>query len=434
MTEPAEPATPGDAAARGGADRPARRPRAGRAAAGHPGGRRATGRRGPRSWASSTTTCCRGCGRSTPRCWRSWAARPAPASRRWSTPWWAAWSASPGCCARRPGRPCWSATPTTWRGSTATGCCPTWRAATVRAATPGAVQIVTADSVPRGLAIMDAPDIDSVELSNRALASQLLAAADLWLFVTSAARYADQVPWEFLRAAAERSAAVAIVLDRTPPAAVGEVTAHLREMMDGRGLDRSPLFTVAEARLDDHGLLPSDQTAPVSGWLHELAADADARAAVVRQTLDGRRRVRRAPLARRRGRPPRPAGGAGPAARRRRPLLRARPPRGRRGLGRRQPAARGAAGAVAGVRRRRRPDALGGVEGRLAARPRHRLLPRPAGPGRPGHLGGRDRPGGVADRARRGRRGAGPRRLERLDDRAAGARPAGGTRPGAGLA
>jgi hypothetical protein len=151
----------------------------------------------------------------------------------------------------------------------------------------GAVQIVTADSVPRGLAIMDAPDIDSVELSNRALASQLLAAADLWLFVTSAARYADQVPWEFLRAAAERSAAVAIVLDRTPPAAVAEVTAHLREMMDGRGLDRSPLFTVAEARLDDHGLLPSDQTAPVSGWLHELAADADARAAVVRQTLDG---------------------------------------------------------------------------------------------------------------------------------------------------
>ena len=35
---------------------------------------------------------------------------------------------------------------------------------------------------------------------------QLLAAADLWLFVTSAARYADQVPWDFLRKAAERVA------------------------------------------------------------------------------------------------------------------------------------------------------------------------------------------------------------------------------------
>ena len=38
--------------------------------------------------------------------------------------------------------------------------------------------------------MLDAPDIDSV-VQNRQLASQLLAAADLWLFVTSAARYAD---------------------------------------------------------------------------------------------------------------------------------------------------------------------------------------------------------------------------------------------------
>ena len=81
---------------------------------------------------------------------------------------------------------------------------------------PQALQLVALDVVPQGLAILDAPDIDSVEESNRHLAAQLLAAADLWLFVTSAARYADQVPWDFLRQAAERSAAVAIVLDRTP--------------------------------------------------------------------------------------------------------------------------------------------------------------------------------------------------------------------------
>ncbi len=62
--------------------------------------------------------------------------------------------------------------------------------------------------------MLDAPDVDSVEERNRALAAQLLAAADLWLFVTSAARYADQVPWEFLKAAAERSTAVA---DRARP-------------------------------------------------------------------------------------------------------------------------------------------------------------------------------------------------------------------------
>src|SRR5918996_925200 len=50
------------------------------------------------------------------------------------------------------------------------------------------------------------------DAGNRALAAQLLAAGDLWLFVTSAARYADEVPWSYLKQAAERSAAVAIVL------------------------------------------------------------------------------------------------------------------------------------------------------------------------------------------------------------------------------
>ncbi|MGH3315399.1 MAG: ABC transporter, partial [Nocardioidaceae bacterium] len=69
----------------------------------------------------------------------------------------------------------------------------------------GTLHLVATDSVPKGLAILDAPDIDSVEMANRELAAQLLAAADLWLFVTSAARYADQVPWDFLKTAGERS-------------------------------------------------------------------------------------------------------------------------------------------------------------------------------------------------------------------------------------
>ena len=42
---------------------------------------------------------------------------------------------------------------------------------------------------------MDAPDVDSVVEDNRDLAATLLAGADLWIFVTTAARYADAVPW-----------------------------------------------------------------------------------------------------------------------------------------------------------------------------------------------------------------------------------------------
>jgi energy-coupling factor transporter ATP-binding protein EcfA2 len=152
---------------------------------------------------------------------------------------------------------------------------------------PGALQLVASETVPQGLAILDAPDIDSVEERNRTLAAQLLAAADLWLFVTSAARYADQVPWEFLKAAAERSTAVAIVLDRTAPEAIGEVSGHLARMLTTRGLRDTPLFTVAEGKVDENGLLPADAVTDIRGWLHSLAADSNARAAVVKQTLEG---------------------------------------------------------------------------------------------------------------------------------------------------
>ena len=55
-----------------------------------------------------------------------------------------------------------------------------------------AIQLIATESVPRGLAILDAPDVDSVDERNRELAGQLLAAADLWLFVTSAARYSTR--------------------------------------------------------------------------------------------------------------------------------------------------------------------------------------------------------------------------------------------------
>ena len=149
------------------------------------------------------------------------------------------------------------------------------------------LQLVAAPELTPGLAILDAPDVDSVEERNRELAAELLAAADLWLFVTSAARYADQVPWEFLKEAAERSTAVAVVLDRTTPAAVREVSSHLARMLTARGLGDSPLFTVAESPVDDEGLVPSPAVASIRGWLDGLAADGEARAVVVRKTLDG---------------------------------------------------------------------------------------------------------------------------------------------------
>ena len=87
--------------------------------------------------------------------------------------------------------------------------------------------------------------------------------------------------------AAERGAAVAIVLDRTPADAVPTVAAHLARMLASRGLKDSPLFTVDESPVSEEGLLPAAEVADIRGWLLSLAADADARAGVVQQTLDG---------------------------------------------------------------------------------------------------------------------------------------------------
>ncbi|MFG1905537.1 AAA family ATPase [Kribbella sp. NPDC048928] len=151
----------------------------------------------------------------------------------------------------------------------------------------GQLRLVEAESVPRGLAILDAPDIDSVVQANRDLATQLLAAADLWLFVTTAARYSDAVPWEFLQSASDRSTAVAVVLDRAPSETIDDITGHLAQMLLERGLGDSPLFSIQETVVDGNGMLPQPAVASIKDWLIDLAADAEARAAVVRRTLQG---------------------------------------------------------------------------------------------------------------------------------------------------
>ena len=153
-------------------------------------------------------------------------------------------------------------------------------------ARPGTLQLAPTDSLPEGLALLDSPDIDSVLAENRALAGQLLAAADGWLFVTTAARYADAVPWEFLRAARDRGTALSLVLNRVPEDAGREVPADLRRMLQDEGLPEADVLVVPETSLAE-GLIPAAALAPVRAWLDDLAADAQVRAALVRRTLRG---------------------------------------------------------------------------------------------------------------------------------------------------
>ena len=153
------------------------------------------------------------------------------------------------------------------------------------------LRIVPTDSIPEGLALLDAPDFDSIDDRNRALASQLLAAADLWVFVTTPARYADQLVWNFLHDAAGRGIEVVVVLNRLDEASAATVPDDLRRMMDEAGLNGATVFTVpfVPGLGDESGeeFLQDTLVAELRSYLTGLADDSAARRAVAGKTVAG---------------------------------------------------------------------------------------------------------------------------------------------------
>ena len=149
------------------------------------------------------------------------------------------------------------------------------------------LRVVTAPVLAAGLALLDAPDIDSVVASNRAMARELFAAGDLWLFVTTAARYADAVPWRILREARDRGTAVAIVLDRVPPEARDDITGDFAGMLAAEDLSGAPLFVLTETVLDRHGMLPELDVVAIKRWLDTVAREEHRRRHVAERTLRG---------------------------------------------------------------------------------------------------------------------------------------------------
>ncbi|MGP7960634.1 dynamin family protein [Sanguibacter sp. A247] len=141
------------------------------------------------------------------------------------------------------------------------------------------------ERVPRGIALLDAPDLDSLMSSNRETAVRLLAAADLGLFVTTAARYGDALPWQVLADAKERGASVAMVLNRVSDVKVGEVRTDLVARLREHGLASSALFVVRDEGAHE-GMLPTASVAPIARWLRTVAGADQARTVIVR-TLRG---------------------------------------------------------------------------------------------------------------------------------------------------
>jgi energy-coupling factor transporter ATP-binding protein EcfA2 len=157
-----------------------------------------------------------------------------------------------------------------------------------------AVDIVTDPGARRGLLVVDAPDFDSVELSNRALAVELLEAADLVIFVTTATRYADQVPWTMLGRAQQRGVPLLAVLNRLPPETedADAVVVDYRSLLergslaDAGAFGRLEVVPVLEGALDvQHDALDAGAVAPIREALDRLMADEVARRALARRSL-----------------------------------------------------------------------------------------------------------------------------------------------------
>jgi hypothetical protein len=150
----------------------------------------------------------------------------------------------------------------------------------------GLLVIAASAGMPQGLALLDTPDIDSVVRAHYEFAHQFLDASDLWLFVTTAARYADAPVWELLQYAKERGAALGIVLSRVPEAGHSELVGHFCAMLEANGIDEADRFVIPETVVSD-GTLPAEMFAPVRSWLEEAAVSEDRRVAVLTQTMSG---------------------------------------------------------------------------------------------------------------------------------------------------
>jgi energy-coupling factor transporter ATP-binding protein EcfA2 len=148
------------------------------------------------------------------------------------------------------------------------------------------LRIVTDDHpLLDGVTILDAPDFDSVVEGHREMVEELLAVADLTVFVTSAQRYADAVPWEFLERASRRRLPILFVLNRLPAHGADEIASDYRDrLLERRVISRSDTFEVLripEQRIAaEHGGLSLETVATLRSTL-ETMSDPDRRRRVV---------------------------------------------------------------------------------------------------------------------------------------------------------
>ncbi|MDS1271080.1 GTPase [Lipingzhangella sp. LS1_29] len=151
----------------------------------------------------------------------------------------------------------------------------------------GMLVLAASECMPPGVALLDTPDVDSVVSSHHEFAAKFLDAADLWVFVTTSARYADARVWEFLQVARDRDTSLAVVLSRTPRRGEDQLVRHFDAMLAANGLDGAARFTIPETDQVAEGRFTGGTVDMVRTFLADVAGEIALRSTVTRRTFDG---------------------------------------------------------------------------------------------------------------------------------------------------
>ncbi len=136
------------------------------------------------------------------------------------------------------------------------------------------------------LILVDTPDIDSTSVEHRAMAETMIDNADIVVYVSSAQRYADLVPWEVLRRAHSRGVPVIHVMNRIRVSSRGALADYASRLHSER-------LASEVVAIQEHHMAPGGQTIPapaVQELRDRLVAVIEARRAgaadLVRSVMD----------------------------------------------------------------------------------------------------------------------------------------------------
>lgn len=133
---------------------------------------------------------------------------------------------------------------------------------------------VVEDSHPllEDLTIVDTPDIDSYVVDHRRVTLEVLSHSDVVVFVTSAQRYADAIPWEVLGQVDDKGSVIIYVLNRLSRRSAGAVSDYGALLRRNR-LDPETIHTIQEQRVrGEAALLPGRALGKLTERLRAVAA------------------------------------------------------------------------------------------------------------------------------------------------------------------